>query len=634
MQPAPEDCFEMATTAHAEGRLDEAITRYEECLRNDPDDAVVLSLLGAVHTAQGRAPEGRILLERSVQLDPENEIAWFQLGVARQRLGDHEGAVEAILQARRLRMPFPETAAPLAASLTTLRRFEQVRGLPEEIGPEDAGWRELQIAATEACLGTGRLDEAETRARDVLSRYESDVAAVSQLITRCLLDPVPLKRVERLRRLQQEMPNSVPVISALAEQSGRFGLLEEAERLWGRIVELDPSSPIGPYQQARILAMVGRLDEAVGSVERSLQIAPDYSDAWLMLSQVKRFREGDPWLRELDRIESKLPELAERDRCNLHFAFAHIQDSIGEYDRAFDHLRLGSAIHRRIQPSDIDTLVEVGRRIIEGASPSRWRNLHHEGIGDGPIFVVGMPRSGTTLTERILSRHPRVRGVGELTLAPELINRVGFARVLEQVRELDGSETPPLILEFARAFIEAVSPLHDADSRICDKQPLNYQLLGPIAVGIPNASIVHCVRDPRDIAMSCYQSYFLEQPWSFDLRDIGRCLRIHHDLMLHWHECLSDRIITLEYERLVTEPETEVRRLLKLLNLDFDERCLTPEADRGAVSTVSFAQVRRRINSGSVGKWRRYERHLKPLLDEISDLLPTDHGSAQSNGRT
>lgn len=623
MDIAKDDFFEQAAKAHAEGRLDEAAVGYEACLTSDPDDAVAMALLGAVRTLQGRAPEGRALLERSVEIDPDNEVAWLQLGLARQSLADHEGCVEAIEQARLRRMPFPESVAPLAHSLSALRRFDTIPDLALEVDASDAGWRDVQLAAVAACLACGRLEEAELRSQVVLSRFPGDSVAVAQLITRCLAEPAPHGIIEHLRRLKREWHDNPSILAAIAEQFGLLGLLEEAESCWTRHIELAPADPTGPYQLARILSTFGRLEEASRSVERSLTLSPRHSDAWLMLSQIKRISAGDPLFDELTRIENELPAYPEREQCNFHFAIAQIRDSNGDHDRAFEHLVRGSALHRKRQPSDVEELLAVERAILSGASPQQWKSIHHPSAGHGPILVVGMPRSGTTLTERILSRHPRVQGVGELTIAPQLINRVGYARVLDEVRLSSDGRVPPAVREFADEYVEAISSLSGPDLRTCDKQPHNYRLLGPLATGISTASIIHCVRDPRDIAVSCYQAYFLEQPWSFDLRDIGRCLRSHHQLMRHWHDCLPDRIITVEYERLVSEPEIEIPKLLERVGLEFDDRCLSPQDDRGAVGTVSFAQVRRRINSNSVGRWRRYERHLEPLLDEIADIIPS-----------
>lgn len=628
-----EDPFDLAAAAHAQGRFDEAASGYEACLASDPDDAVVMALLGAIRILQGRAEEGRGLLEQALTLDPDNEVAWLQLGVARQQLADHEGCVEAITQARARRSPFPETVSPLTSSLFVLRRFEAIHDLASELDDSNVGWREAQLSAADADLALGRLGEAERRLRDLLSRNPEDADALARLIARCLAEPTPDGILKHLRSLRAARPDSLRVLATLGEQYGRFGLLDDARRCWQEVVAMDPTGPIGHYEQARVLAVLGKMEESLQCLERVLELRPGDSDAWLMLSQVKRFKAGDPLLNQLEGIEASLAVRPAPERCNLHFAIAQIRDTLGEHDRAFEHLSQGSALHLAAHPSDIDQHVAVARTIVASASPSSWSSMHRPLRPDGPIFVVGMPRSGTTLTERILARHHLVRGVGELTLAADAINDVGLMRILEEVGgSIDGS-TPSSIREFARRYLAGVEGTSLEEARICDKQPQNYRFLGPLAVGLANASIVHCVRDPRDIAISCYQAYFREQSWSFDLRDIGRCLRSHEDLMRHWHRSLPGRIVTVRYERLVSEPEREIGLLLDRLGLPFDERCLTPEADAGAVNTASIAQVRRPINTSSVGRWTRYRRHLAPLLEEIDDLLPYDFAD-HSNSRT
>ncbi|MGA1016766.1 MAG: sulfotransferase [Phycisphaerales bacterium] len=632
MTDADGDPFDRAATAHAEGRLDDAERGYEACLDDDPGDAVAMALLGAVRTAQGRPREGCELLDRSLKLDPENEVAWLHLGIARQQLGEHTSAIEALERARVLQTPFPETVPPLLASLAAVRRFEEIFALTDDIRREDFAWRVSRLARADALLEMGRLDEAEEASRELLEIDPNDADAASRLIARCLAEPHPDQSLDRFRRLAEARPNDLRVLSAFAEFAGRIGRLDDAERLWSRVAEVDPETPTGHYEKGRVLAVLGRVEEAVACFERVLELRPGHSDTWLALSFIKTFRSDDPRLVDVDAIETNLAGRPENERCNLHFAIARIRDGLGEHDRAFEHLLEASKLHHRAVPSDIDSHEGVTRTIVAGASSEAWQRLHRRGSDAGPILVVGMPRSGTTLTEQILSRHPDVHGAGELAVAANAVNEIGLARILDEVARCDGSAMPPSIRTVADRYLSTIPRPIAPAGRICDKQPQNYQALGPIAVGIPDATIVHCVRDPRDVAVSCFQAYFGEQPWSFDLRDIGRCLRSHEELMRHWHACFPGRIVTVRYEDLVTSPEIEIPRLLDRVGLEFDERCLHPEESDRAVNTASIAQVRRPINRGSIGRWRRYERHLGPLFEEIRDLIPDQ--SDQSSSRT
>jgi len=634
MSGEDDDPFDSAAAAHAEGRLDAAAAGYARCLERDPGDAVAMALLGAVRTLQGRAEEGRSLLGCAVELDPANEVAWLQLGIARRQLGDLEGCVDAIDHARALRKPFPETVAPLTGALAILRRFARIADLAAELAATDVGFRETQLAAIDADLDTGRHDDAECRCRRLLEVDPRDPEVLARLVRRSLVEPSHEAILTRLRVLRAEHPGSLLVLSMLGEQCARFGRLEEAAQCWQEVAAADPADLSGRYEQARVLAVLGRIDESTRRLEEVLSSQPDHPDAWLMLSQVKRFTRGDPMLVRLEQVEADLPAQPEQARCHLHFAVANVRDGLGEHDRAFEHLTRGSDLHRALQPSDIGDYIALTRAIVESAPPDWWRALHRPAAPGGPILVVGMPRSGTTLTERILARHPAVRGAGELSLATLVVNRVGMSRILHEIRRSDLGAVPPSIREVAEGYLAGLAAIRAEGRRICDKQPQNYRLLGPLALGMPDASIVHCVRDPRDIAVSFFQAYLIEQPWSFDLRDIGRCIRSHDELMRHWHECLPGRIVTVRYERLVTRPEEEIPRLLGELGLAFDERCLRPEEDAGAVTTASLAQVRRRINADSIGRWRRHERHLAPLLDEIADLLRNEGEPDHSSSRT
>jgi len=281
---------------------------------------------------------------------------------------------------------------------------------------------------------------------------------------------------------------------------------------------------------------------------------------------------------------------------------------VGDADQAFARLNAGN---RRVRGSlvyDVEADVSCFKAIAD-AFTSDVMNLF-AGAGDTsehPVFVVGMPRSGTTLVEQILASHPDVHGAGELNLLSEVSGGALFPTL--------GRELPA----WGRAYAERLAALAPGKRRVVDKMPSNFQFLGLIQLMLPNARIIHCRRDPIDTCLSCYSRKFADrQDFSYDLRDLGRYYRAYEDLMDHWRRLLPhDRLLEVRYEDLVNDLRTEAERLVAFCGLEWNEACLDFHRTDRPVQTASVNQVRQPIYRSSVSRWKQYARHLEPLLGAL-----------------
>jgi hypothetical protein len=238
-----------------------------------------------------------------------------------------------------------------------------------------------------------------------------------------------------------------------------------------------------------------------------------------------------------------------------------------------------------------------------------------------PVFVVGMPRSGTTLIEQILASHPKVFGAGEIR---------DFGRLMATLHAADGSEFPEFvgrlttdqIRALGATYIQAIRPLAPSAERIVDKMPSNFHNVGLIYLALPNARIIHARRDPRDIALSAFQSCFIDgHEFTYDLAELGRYIRAYEMLMQHWQRVLPQHaILEVQYEKLVDRLDDEARRIIDFCRLDWDDACLSFHKTQRPVHTASVNQVRQPIYRSSVGRWRHYEPFLQPLLDALTDM--------------
>ena len=310
------------------------------------------------------------------------------------------------------------------------------------------------------------------------------------------------------------------------------------------------------------------------------------------------------------------PSLTDADAARLLFSLGKAHEDTGDNDAAFDCIERGNRLKRGAIDFDIADETDIVERITRSFDDAFLARA--DGLGDGaelPVFIVGMPRSGTTLVERILASHPAVHGGGELDeimrLADGLPRRLSSThRYPECAAEIDGA----MWRELGESYVAALRALAPDAARVTDKMPLNHRHLGLIHAMLPAARIIHCRRDPMDTCFSCYKTLFTSgQPFAYDLTELGLYYRLYERMMGHWRAVLPGRICELRYEDVVADLEGAARRLVAHCGLDWDDRCLDFDKTERPVLTASAAQVRRPIYSSSVERWRLFERHLGAL---------------------
>jgi hypothetical protein len=352
-------------------------------------------------------------------------------------------------------------------------------------------------------------------------------------------------------------------------------------------------------------------------------LQPECAQAYFFLA-----RDSGHWLSAADvaRIEEALRRqtLPLRDRVNFHFALACLRDRAGDFDAAFRHCDLGNAAKRELfqrqgaafQPEAHARFVD---RLMAVFTPEYFqRTPSHGSPSDLPVFIVGMPRSGTTLVEQILASHPAVHGAGEIRhlqqFVAELPGRLGSAAPYPECLDHLDEETSRRLAE---QYLEGLRQLGGDRARVTDKVPVNFHQLGLIVTLFPRAQILHCLRDSHDVCWSCYFQNFRDVPFSCDLRVLGAYYRRYEELMAHWRKVLPVPILDVRYEELVRDLEKGCREILDFCRLPWDGACLSFHRTRRMVRTASNLQVRQPVYTGSVGYWRNYATHLDPLLDAL-----------------
>lgn len=404
------------------------------------------------------------------------------------------------------------------------------------------------------------------------------------------------------------------------------GRLEEALEAYDQAISRrTPGFEAALENKALLLTALGRLAESLQTTDQALAFDPNSVAAWHIRAQLKKFTPADAEIEAMEAVlAAREQQLCVEDRARLRFALGKACLDAGAAERAFVHLHEGNRLKRSALDYDAESTERWILQIARAFTPDLMARL--AGAGDStqaPVFIVGMPRSGTTLVEQILASHPEVYGAGELRLLRDLVagisvsapeGPVGYPQLLAQ---LDPQDLAPL----GRHYAERLCALAPGRPRVVDKEPLNFLYCGLIHLILPNARIVHCRRNAVDTCLSCYTKPFLgELDFAYDLRELGLYYRHYEGLMAHWRALLPpERFMEVDYEALVEDLEGEGRRLVAFCGLEWNEACLAFHQTPRHIVTASAAQVREPLYRTSVGRWKSYARYLEPLLCALEE---------------
>lgn len=420
-----------------------------------------------------------------------------------------------------------------------------------------------------------------------------------------------------LARLEQDAGNDAALLDRIGTIHSHGSRHLDAERCYGRAVQLQPGHQPYRYNHATALMALGRMAAAEQALDRLIQADPADADAWYNRSTLRRQTAEQNHVAGLLRRLQALRATARgpgpaRGEVELCYALAKELEDLGDHAAAFQALRRGATARRAMMSYRVEQDLETMAALRETFTPDAIAGARTGDGGDGVLFVLGLPRSGTTLVDRILSSHPQVESLGEITdLTMSLLDVLGRAPPrLELVQA-------SLKVDFAavgRRYMDRIRQYGAARPVLIDKNPVNFLSVAIIRLALPRARIVHLTRDPMDSCFAMYKTLFrMGYPFSYDLNDLGRYYLGQAALMDHWRRLFPGTLLDLPYERLVAAQEEETRRLLDHCGLDFHPDCLEFHRNTAPTATASAAQVRQPLHARSVGAWRRHAADLEPL---------------------
>ena len=558
----------------------EACYRRAIALRSDYYEAH--NNLGAVLQVLGRLDEAEASSRKAITLRPNIAEAHYNLGVTLQDQGDYQGAEASYRNALDLKADYAEAYNNLGVTLAVC----------------------------------GKFDESEASYRQAIS-LRPNFASAHNNLGNALKDLGRLAEAEKsYRRAIGIEPNYANAHSNLAITLKKIGRFEEAIKTCRMALALEPERPEAHFNLAITLQDVGRFDEARASCSQAISLRPDFAEAHRHWATMKTFTSCDTQFKQLQRLVED-HDLSDEQRCHIYFALAKAYEDLADFGAAFQCYSKGNAL-RRTQLSydkerEIDLFARLRNKYFSFASTVLSKRSSND--YPTPIFIIGMPRSGTSLIEQIVSSHSQVTGAGELPYAFRFGSEIASGK---------SNTSEEALLNFREQYLSSLKIISKGKGFVTDKMPLNYQLLGLICVAIPEAKVIHVRRDPAAVCWANYKQYFANDllKYCYDLEDIVHYYALYEDLMDHWAARFSNKIYELDYELLTTNQKDETKRLCTYLNLGWENHLLYPERNLRGVTTASSVQVRQPIYQGSSEQWKRYQPFIKGLFDHFYDAKP------------
>jgi tetratricopeptide (TPR) repeat protein len=614
----------LGTALRSCGQDPRAVEIFEALAAAQPNSASIQLELGRTLRAQGRQTQALGALTRAVQLQPNLAEAWGELSAVHAAAGDSGACDAAYAHYARLTPPDQHLADAQiainarrfgAASLLLRRRLEQA---PQDI----AALRMLAEVAAEQedYVEAERLLEEALRIAPGCSDARFDLARV--LYSQQKAGPI-LAMLDRLLRLD---PGDLHYRSLLAAAYGLLGLNDQSIEILSKLIDEHPRDERLWLAYGHSFRTAGRSREAVDAYRKCIALRPGFGEAWFSLANLKTFRfSADDRAAMLAQIARD--DIPDNDRLQFEFALGKVLEDSREFAESFAHYARGNALRRAM------VIYDGGGNtaLVERSKALYTREFFAARAGSGcqstePIFIVGLPRSGSTLLEQILASHSQVEGTRELPDVP------GFALELG-AREVRGERPtyPESVARLSRAELNAFGERYLSQARpnrllgkpyFIDKMPSNFFHVGLIQLILPNARIIDARRSPLGCCFANFKQHFQSGVWfTYSLRDLGIYYRDYVGLMRHFDTAMPGRIHRVQYEQLVANPETEIRAVLSYCGLSFEEQCLRFHETRRVVQTASSEQVRRPLYAESVDQWRNYEPWLGELKEALGDVL-------------
>jgi tetratricopeptide (TPR) repeat protein len=615
---------------HRAGRLKRASAIYHKILTKAPDNPDALHLLGVIALSDRRPERAIQLIGKAIAVSPRSAETYSNLGNAQHAAGRPAEACASYRRAIDLNPNFAAAHNNLGRVLCEEGDFAAALASCERAVEIAPNLPEAHNNLGNALRGLGRLEAAEAAFRGAL-QLQPDNAAVHTNLGNLFGDLKRFEEAEACYRRAIEIDAGLAVAHyGLAGCHRSLGDLVAAAEGYRKVLSLTPDQALVWNDLGRTLRSLGRFEEAVAAFRQSLAVNPEFGEAYRNLASCQQLTADEQNLARLSTLVEQ-PDLPIEERAAAGFAMGKALDDADRFEEAFLAYQRANCMYRDFRAAAGDRFDaaalhrEIDQTIATFDSPLFASVLDWGNPSELPVFILGMPRSGTSLVEQIAASHSRVFGAGELreigNLAQQLDPIIAAIRSgCDEDAAEAGAEHRITVRRLSDAHLEHLKALNGRAERVIDKMPDNIFKLGAIATLYPGARVIFCRRDPLDTCLSCYFQKFTagQLGFSYDLADCAKRYLETERLTAHWRKVLPLKWLDVEYEALVSDLEDQSRRIITFLGFDWEPACLDFHRTARTVTTASAWQVRQPLYGRAVGRWRKYHAHLAPLFDLLA----------------
>ena len=604
-----------------QGRSGSAVKRLKHILRSFPDFPPAVEELGNALLAQNKPDQAIDAFQQALKINPENAAVMIKLGKIYSKLGRKDEANEMYQSAVALE-PTKERVATAAQAFA--------RGQPEEaekICRQVLREHPNEVDAMRLLASiANKLEQRDDaiilleRAVELKPKFAGAWADLAETYTESEKFGEALDAVQRVIKLQPNMPFGHMIRGSIL---GKKDDHEGAINAFKEALEIEPEHIGSNMGLGNTLKTIGRYDEAVKSYKKCIEAQPLFSEAYWSLANLKTYSFDDDEIKNMEKhVQSQ--DLTPASKAFFHIAIANAKEKQMKYGEAWYHFHTGNELRRTSEIYDSVTTQVTHDALIETFDEEFVNSTKGSGCqSDAPIFILGLPRSGSTLIEQILASHSRVEGTRELPDISLLGRRLTKSKppgvkYPDAVKHMTDEEK----IEYGESYLETSKRYRTDKPRFIDKMPNNFAHIGFIKTILPNAKIINAKRHPLDSCVSSFKQLFYKgQSWSYDLFEIGEYYLEYERMMDHWHSLYPGEIYDIQYENIVNNQEDESRALIQYCGLDWEDSCLRFYENKRSVNTASSEQVRQPIYKGAMYAWKNYESEIGALKDILEPVL-------------
>ena len=611
----PEETINQLINLYNQGQLAVVVEQASSLTEQYPKAFIVWNLLGISAAQTGQLDNAILAFQRVTAIKPDYVEAYYNMGLALQDQGKLDDAIASYNKALAIKPGYAAAHNNMANALKGQGKLDEAIEAIKKALSLQSDYAEAHNNMGNILRDQGKLDQAIEAYNKALS-LKPDYAEAYNNMANALKGQGKLDvAIEAYNKALSLKPDYAEAYNNMANALKGQGKFDVAIEAYNKALSLKPDYAGAFNNMGNALKDQGKFDEAIEAYNKALSLKPDYTESHRNLSFLVKYDSSHPQIAVVNEM-MKRSDLKDDDRCNLHYAFAKMSEDLGELDVAFESYVAGGKLRQKLLAYDFKQDQLAFHRIKENVLKVKDTLLNKpvEAAHHTPIFILGMPRSGTTLVEQIISSHSHVHGAGELEILHRLAVPINLG---EQLINSDN------IFKLRKAYFNELGKVSAGSNFVTDKMPQNFRYIGLILKALPEAKVVHVQRDPAATCWSNFKHCFSTKGlgYSYDLEDTVGYFKLYQDLMNFWEQQYVGQIYHLDYDRLTVEQETETRQLIEYLELGWEDVCLSPQDNKRSIRTASQQQVRKKVYTGSSDAWRKFEPYIDGLFDEFEQLI-------------